>query len=230
DLIVTASTAPAILGSSVTLLQIENNRIAMENVISRWPAVWVSGVEVRVLRNWLGIQSTAVDREWLPATVSSDLAGMTTAGTGTTTGLQSIVPVHPGGIQIAGPSRDVFVVENEIDQAGRNGITLGSLSILDANGNDSGHIKGVTIIEEGPCDTTITLHVPGSRPGQPGEKIVASGKLVNVQIDRNRIRDCGLCGIGPVGFFDLVQNQEVISIENLSICANTISATVLGTL
>jgi len=135
--------------------------------------------------------------------------------------------VHPGGIQIAGTSRDVFVVENEIDRAGRNGITLGGLSILDANGNDTGEIVGVLIVEEGPCDTTVTLHVPGTRPGDPGGRVVASGKLTNIQINRNRISNCGLCGIGPVGFFDLAQVFEVINIENLSITANTISKTVL---
>src|SRR5262252_3360146 len=230
DLIVTASTAPAILGSSVTLLQIENNRIAMENVISRWPAVWVSGVEIRILRNWLGIQSTAVDREWLPATVSSDLAGMTTVGTGTTTGMQSIVPVHPGGIQIAGPSKDVFVLENEIDGAGRNGITLGSVSILDGNGNDTGQVTGVTVEVPGPCDTSVTLQIPPSKSGQPGTRIVAAGALANIQINRNRIRNTGACGIGPVGFFTLSKLPEVISIQNLTISANSISRTLLGEL
>ena len=135
--------------------------------------------------------------------------------------------VHPGGIQIVGPSRDVFVVENEIDQAGRNGITLGSLSILDAKGNDTGQITGVLIVEEGPCDTTVTLQVPGTKTGQQGGTVVASGKLLNIQINRNHIRNCGLCGIGPVGFFNLVQALEVISIENLTISSNTVSSTVL---
>ena len=57
DLVITASTVPAILADSVTLLQVESNRIAMENVASRWPAVWVSGNEIRIVHNWLGIQS-----------------------------------------------------------------------------------------------------------------------------------------------------------------------------
>ena len=74
DLIVTASTRPAILAHSVELLQIESNRVAMENVRSQWPAVWVSGREVRVVHNWVGIQSKTANREWLPATVNQDLA------------------------------------------------------------------------------------------------------------------------------------------------------------
>ncbi|HWY03780.1 MAG TPA: DUF6519 domain-containing protein [Candidatus Acidoferrum sp.] len=240
DLVITASTLPAILASRVTLLQIEKNRIAMQDVRSMWPAVWVSGIEIRIVHNWVGMQmmttsrlhSATPDSEWLPVTVTGDLLPNSNTGAAGTSlsPSSSNVPVHPGGIQIAGPSRDVFVVENEIDRAGRNGITLGSLSILDAKGKDTGQITGVTIVEEGPCDTTITLQVPGTGPGQQGGKVVASDKLINIQINRNRIRNCGLCGIGPVGFFDLLQTLEVISIENLTISANTVSATVLGTL
>ena len=33
----------------------------------------------------------------------------------------------------------------------------------------------------------------------------------------------GLCGIGPVGFFDLAQDLEVISVQNLAITGNIIS-------
>jgi hypothetical protein len=227
DLIITASTAPAILASSVTLLQIENNRIAMENVISRWPAVWANGAEVRILRNWLGIQSTAVDREWLPVTVSGDLAATTSSGAASTTVKQGIVPMHPGGIQIAGPSRDVFVLENEIDGAGRNGITLGSVSILDGNGKDTGQVTGVTVELPGPCDTHVTLQIPPSKSNQPGARIVAAGNLSNIQINRNRIRNTGACGIGPVGFFTLSKLPEVISIQNLTIGANSISRSLL---
>src|SRR5262249_34022607 len=59
DLVITAFTVPAILVDTVTLFQIESNRIAMENVAARWPAVWVSGNEIRIVHNWLGIQSQA---------------------------------------------------------------------------------------------------------------------------------------------------------------------------
>jgi hypothetical protein len=236
DLVITASMRPSILAHGVTLLEIEKNRIAMQNVRSSWPAVWVSGTEMRIVHNWVGMQDmrpsrqgAAPDSEWLPVTVTADLSADAKAG-GTSpspaAGKQEVV-VHPGGIQIVGPSRDVFVVENEIERAGRNGITLGGLSILDANGNDTGQIIGALIVEEGPCDTTVTLRVPGTRPGDRGERVVASGKLRDIQINRNRIRKCGLCGIGPVGFFDLAQMFEVITIENLTISANTISKTAL---
>ena len=49
--------------------------------------------------------------------------------------------------------------------------------------------------------------------------------MQNIQIARNRIRNMGFCGIGPVGFFDLATTLEVISIENLAITDNVISGT-----
>jgi hypothetical protein len=228
DLVITASRLPAILANRVRLLQIERNRVAMANVRSRWPSVWVCGTEIRVVRNWLGIQSAAVDQEWLPLTVGHDL---TAGATSTSTTLTTVapVPLHPGGLQIAGDSVDVFVLENEIDRAGRNGITLGSVTVVGSDGKPTGGVTGVTVDEPGPCDTTVTLTIPGQPSGgQQGGKVVASGKLLNIEISRNRIRDTGLCGIGPVGFFDLAALTEVISIDNLTIAANTITSTMLG--
>ncbi len=230
DLVITASTVPAILADTVTLLQIESNRIAMENVAARWPAVWVSGNEIRIVHNWLGIQSKTADLEWLPATVQLDIAKEPQSGGTGLTGIASFVA--PGGIQIAGtstgaPTRDVFVIENEIDSAGWNGITLGSVAILDSNGNNTGGISGTTVQVPGPCDTTITLQIPSTNPGQPGSRIVAAGNLVNIQINRNRIRNTGACGIGPVGFFDPESGPEIVSIQNLTISANTIARSLL---
>jgi hypothetical protein len=230
DLVITASAVPAILADSVTLLQIARNRIAMENVASRWPAVWVSGTEIRIAHNWLGIQSETVDREWLPATVQRDIASEPHSGGTSSTGIAEFAAMSPGGIQIGGMSTGVattgvFVSENEIDIAGRNGITLGSLAILDSEGNDTGTITGTTVEVPGPCDTTITLQIPTTNPGQTGSRIVAAGHLVDIQIDRNRIRNTGACGIGPVGFFDPNAGPEIVAIQNLSIIANTISHT-----
>ena len=224
DLLITASTRPGVLASNVALLQMDTNRVAMANVRSKWPALWVSGIEIRLVHNWVGIQNAAADREWLPVTVQADLK-TDFSSSGLSSGI-GIVSLNPGGIQIAGPSSDVFVVENEIDNAGRNGITLGSFSILDDNGKDTGP-NGGTVTVPGPCDTTVTLQVPGTPGGQGGGRIVSGGKLLNIQINRNGIRNSGLCGIGPVGFFNLVQELEVITIENLTITANSISRSLL---
>jgi hypothetical protein len=226
DLIITASTRPALLAASVALLQVDTNRIAMANVRSQWPALWVSGIEMRLVHNWVSVQSALADREWLPISVQTDLAADSKPAPAAFTTSSGTVSLNPGGIQIAGPSSDVFVLENEIENSGRNAITLGSVLILDNQGNDTG-LNGVTITIPGPCDTTITLVIPGTPGGSNGGSIVAGGKLLNIQINRNRLRNSGLCGIGPVGFFNLVQELEVITIENLTIAANTISRSLL---
>lgn len=226
ELVLTASTLPAVLANQVLLLQVEGNRVAMQDVRTQWPAVWVSGAEMRILRNWVGIQNTSTQLEWLPTTVYADLStDAVSGGTNTTVPVPGKLPMHPGGIQIAGLSRDVFVLENEIEEGSGNGITLGSVSVLDSKGTDTGTIVGVLPVPEDPCATGGTLQIPTNVPGTPGNRFVAGSALFNILIDRNRIRGMGLCGIGPVGFFDLRQALEVISIENLTISSNAITQT-----
>jgi hypothetical protein len=133
---------------------------------------------------------------------------------------------HPGGIQIAGHSTGVLVAENKIVGGNRNGITLGSFTILDVNGNDTGITAGVTFAEPADGSTTNALLSPTTYPGVQGSTVVAGDLLSQIQIDRNTIANSGLCGIGPVGFFDLLSVLEVIAIEGLTLTGNTITDTV----
>jgi hypothetical protein len=250
DMVFTASTRPAILAEYAQLLRIDRNRVAMKNVESLWPAIYASGTEIHIDENWVGIQSAATIPEWLPYSVSEDLSGATSSGTARTatfnpastvtrgfvdaSGLNLIsveVAVHPGGIQIGGPSTDVYILENEIEGGSRNGITLGSFQVLDTKGTDTRLWIGTSFTTETEtCECNATLQAPGNYPGKPGYTVVAGGLLTNIQIHRNRIRDMGICGIGPVGFFDLRQTLEVISIVGLNILSNAISRTVLRSL
>jgi hypothetical protein len=229
DLVITASTLPAILALNVTLLRITGNRIATANVRSLWPAISVSGNEIHVEHNWVGLQHATIADAWLPASVIGDLPpGIKTeeAVPGVAAAEVTRLPLAPAGIQIAGPSQDVYVIENEIEAGRRNGITLGSLVLLQTDASESSTPVGILPVAEDPCSTTRTLQLPGTN--QSGQSLGAGGPLTNIQIDRNRIRNMGLCGIGPVGFFDLQQTPEVISIENLSITGNEISSTLLS--
>jgi hypothetical protein len=253
DIVFTASTLPAVLAVRVELLRIDRNRVAMKNVRSMWPAIYASGIEIHIDRNWVGVQSAANDREWLPYTVTEDLGGTTStsaaavspisvaAGAAPASVASSVArdfvlasddptpakeTLHPGSIQIGGPSTDVYILENEIEGGNRNGITLGSFEILDVNGNNTGIWSGTVITgETGDCDCDGSLQASGTYPGTTGDTVVAAGKLTNIQIHRNRIRNMGLCGIGPVGFFDLTKTLEIIYIENLTIGSNTIQNT-----
>ncbi len=238
NLVIAADDHPAIFARGVELLRIDRNRIAMEDVRSQWPAVWVRGKEIHIDRNWVGLQNAANDHEWLPTTViNDDLADLIadakpsesaeSADVGNPIRSQAIK--NPGGIQIAGPSSNVYIMENEIEGGSGNGITLGSVEVL-VNGQISKTPIGVRVTPDGPCSTGGTLQIPGTITSQQGSEVVAGGLLRNIQIDRNRISDMGLCGIGPVGFFNLLEELEVITIEDLVISSNSISRTVLQTL
>jgi hypothetical protein len=54
-------------------LRIDDNRVAMQDLGNTWPAIWVSGQEIHIDRNFVSIQSSAVLREWLSASVANDL-------------------------------------------------------------------------------------------------------------------------------------------------------------
>ena len=270
EVTLTASTLPALLANRVRLLHFDDNRVATKNVRSLWPAVYVSGQELHIERNRVGIQGPAVNLEWLGANVQSDLvsyiqveaANATSAAAAGTTaapaqagaapkaaatatangaaaaqtvqsepmmqinrgGFTVAVAEHPGGIQVAGPADEVFIIDNLIDGGRFNGITLGSYTVTDDNGNDTGSVVGLGVTPEDPCCTNGTLQTPSSP--DPGAHLVAGEMLRNISIERNRIGNMGLCGIGPVGFFDLLQSAEVIAIENLSIIHNSIEDTV----
>ena len=240
DMVITASTLPAILAKSALLLHIDSNRIAMEDVFSMWPAVYVSGTEIHIDDNWVGIQSATNLLEWVPARVSGDMIsaagpiiGSSAPKAQASTSAQELivgrVAKHPGGVLIAGASQDVSIVGNMIEGGSRNGITLGSFVILDAKGVETNQTIGLHLTKEDAYSTTPTLYTPGETPGRPGTTVVVGGKLVHIQIDRNRIANMGLCGIGPAGFFNLRETLEVITVEDLSIKSNTITNTLQRT-
>jgi hypothetical protein len=204
DLVITASAYPAIAAVDLDVLKIADNRIAMEDVASSWAAIYTRGTQMRIERNWIGLQDAPDVLDWIPVTVATDLS--LAAGTGGS-------PQANGGIQIAGSSQDVLVSENEIVGGSRNGITLGSYVILDDKSKDTRILAGL---------------IPPREPLTAKRTTVAGPGMQNIQIARNRIRNMGFCGIGPAAFFDLATTLEVISIENLAITDNVISSTLQG--
>ena len=246
DLVIVASNRPAILGQYLRLLEIDKCRIAMKNVRSAWPAVQVGGTDVFIRHNWVGALTRAAGFEWLPDSVVTDLSNQENAASGqnqtaaaSRKAAVDFIPIdaiatgvkNPGGIQIAGFSSNVFIVENQIEDTGFNGITLGSYTVLDNNEQDTGIVLGVLTQEPDSCSTTIGFQPGGVASSAPqGSTLVAGGVLSNIHIDRNTIRNTGLCGIGPVALFDIAQASEIVSVENLVIDSNTISNTLLGNL
>jgi hypothetical protein len=192
DLELTASTLPAIAARDVTGLVVCGSQIVMAGVTSLYPGVYLAGDNIRFERNGVRIGSAEGPAAY---------------------------PI--GGVQVGGPSADVWIVENQIEGGSRNGITLGNIIYLDANGNDTGTAGGVVDQPDDPCCTTATGSMPSTTGSGSTQKTIAAGGLIkNLAILRNTICKTGMYGIGPVGFFDLNSHAEIISLVNVLIAEN----------
>ena len=132
DVAITASTLPALASMGVDVLHCTNNRIAMEDVIGKWPAVYLCGTEMHFEKNWVGLEDASNATDWMPVNLVTDLSGNFEPSTSPA--------IANGGIQIAGSSTNVFIIENEIEGGAFNGITLGSFDLLSNNQTSTGTI------------------------------------------------------------------------------------------
>ncbi len=232
DLVVAASTMPAIIAVAIDELKIMESRILMEDVESLWAAAYLSGDNMYFVHNWVGLGAAYQQSTTSAQTPTTSVPGRNTgaqlfASAGTLLSAFNAKKT-PGGIHLAGPSKNVFVIENDIVGGTRNGITLGNFIILDSQGNDTGQLTGVMWQAEDPCSTGSTGQLPPAVTSNSStSKIGAGGIIYNLHIDRNRIHQMGMAGIGVVGFWNLDEALEIISIVNLSIVANLISRTML---
>jgi hypothetical protein len=229
DLIVLGSNVPGICinGDDVWL---ECSKVAMRNIASKFPAVYAAGSEIHILENWVGLTTTAVlpnvvqdDMEVYKATQSTGDAGASLVDEEFVSSdyLKSLV-VAPCGIQIGGRSTDVYVERNEIEGGCGNGITLGSVIEVDDKGKivvTSAGLPSQHNTSGTPCE--VSTRVPTEQGS--GTRLVVEGRLVDIHIEDNRIRDMGLCGVGPVGFFDIRVNTEIVTVEGLFIIENEIN-------
>jgi hypothetical protein len=127
-----------------------------------------------------------------------------------------------GGIQIGGTSDRVSIINNVIQGGIGNGITLGSVVIVDRNGVDLKTPVGWVVNVNDPCNPCKpgdTFFPPDRDPD--GTRTVSAGPLTEIRIERNRIYDMGLNGIGVVAFFD-IRLGEIISVQGLEILGNDI--------
>ena len=180
DLHITAATRSAIevhLGSDIT---IQHCHIDMQDQAGDWPGIFVAADKVLVRENTITVSP------------GQDAAG------------NSLISQGRGGLQIGNTSDDVQVIDNLIQGGIGNGITLGSLTAVDVNG-EAGAEQWVGWVDD---------------PGVGQYESI--GMLYDIRIERNRILDMGLNGIGVAAFFDLDAVDEFISVERLAISANEI--------
>ncbi len=125
-----------------------------------------------------------------------------------------------GGIQLAGGSDRVRILDNVIHGGTWNGITLGSLVEIDSE--DGSDLPDQSDNAD-PCDPCRPVDLSEDIP--PGEppRFVSAGDLYDISIERNRITDMGINGIGVVRFFNLASGGDLIGVHNLHIYDNLIT-------
>jgi hypothetical protein len=250
DLELIASTRSAVAAVEVGGFKMCSNRVAMEDKPSMYAAVYLSGADILFAHNSVGLSSASVlsppPPPPPPTTQSVPGAGNTfqvesmIVGTSKTTPEQVNVTASGaiafekvsarGGVQVGGPSRNVCIVENQITGGGSNGVTLGDVKELDSTGLNYVTNIWVQWQVDDPCSNTGGGGIPGQGgPGTP-QTFVAGGLIENVRIDRNCISNMGMCGIGPIGFFDMRTTKEVISLANIDIGDNVIFRTLKRTM
>ncbi len=210
DLFISASNRGAIEVMAGEFVTIEKCRILMNDVASPWPAVFVTGDDVLIEDNVIQVQPTRVGEE---ITIEEVMAGR-------------------GGLQIGGTSERVRIIDNLIEGGIGNGITLGSLEQVREDGTIEPADSGWVVDAFDPCSPCEPgdTHVP-PEPEEEGEPTFQSaGPLYDVLIERNRIFDMGLNGIGVVAFFDLSAQDEFITVVELRIVANEIRGCLWRTL
>jgi hypothetical protein len=212
DVIVTATNFPAIASVQAQVVEICDNRIFMQDTPGLWPAIYVSGSETSIARNWIGLEDVPDASIYASQEVQADLTTNFTAA--------SAAPVGNGGIQVGGFSNTIAITENQIEGGAFNAISLGGYVLM----NDGSQAAGLQGLFPAPPATAVaqsTLALPATTANS---QLAADGPLQNIRIEKNQISNCGLCGIGPVGYFTS-QQPETISIANLSILGNTLSST-----
>lgn len=215
DLHIQAATRSGIEVRNGQLIAIRNCHICMDDVAGSWPGIYFVAEDGLIESNVIRVQ---LDTETVPTTSDLLAAPPPAALEGR------------GGLQIGSTSEYVGIIDNLIHTGIGNGITLGSVVIRDSQTDlDSGTPIGWIVDYDDPCSPCKpgNTYVPTGQTYQrdantPSQTVSAGDHLTGIYIENNRIFNMGLNGIGVVGFFNLDEVDEFISVEQLSIINNEI--------
>jgi len=213
ELSVNAAGMSAIQTDAGRYLSICDNRVVMQDVPSAFHAVFVTADDVLIEHNEIFVTPGRIQE------INANLE----AGFNLTPGIK--VAAGRGGLHLGGTSDRVRVIDNLIKGGISNGISLGTVDEIDANGEFSGPRIGWVANRFDPCDPCApgTTYVPPNDGEDGTPTLQSAGTLYDIRIERNRISNFGLNGIGVVVFFNLDAEDEFISVNNLQILGNTIS-------
>ena len=213
-LLVTGTAHNAIRAQFLQELVIRECHVVMRDTVCLDHAIFALGDDMLIERNLVEVQAREIGVPILTADSSATERFIA--------GGQS-----RGGIQIGGTSDRVRIINNLIRGGSGNGITLGSLIFI-----NKGSFNPIPVAQwpkqpaVDPCDpaTPATGVLGVTWVSWQGSEVRAAsaGTLTEILIERNRIYDMGMNGIGVVGFFDLEGADEFITVEKLSIIGNDI--------
>lgn len=132
-----------------------------------------------------------------------------------------------GGLHLRSLCERVRVIDNLIRGGSGQGITLGSLAWFSEDGEPVPPENEPEEPDPDPCDpaqpSDSGVVIDPVDLGEGGViRVGSGGPLYDIRIERNRILGMGCNGIGVIGFFDLSEVDEFISVINLSILGNDI--------
>ncbi|SMC19681.1 hypothetical protein SAMN02745857_00766 [Andreprevotia lacus DSM 23236] len=128
-----------------------------------------------------------------------------------------------GGIQIAGGSEDVRIVDNQIIGGAGHGITLGSL-VQVASGGGETDVPDQTPTGNNPCDVCSAIGIILIDDPNSTVTYRSRGDLYRIEIRCNDIARHGGNGISVVRLFGLVNQQvDLIGVHGLRIADNRLA-------
>jgi hypothetical protein len=213
---------------------IQDNVIQMRNEEGPWPGIFVVGSDVLVANNSISVLDEKDDSDSSEGSIRNRIGrgGIQVGGASEQVRIinNSIIDGAGDGITLGSLS---VAAEDEVpivrtmasfvlfdDQSRRHGIQpiripgVISPEIFNPEVNHLEIRPGLNI------EGIFEIDVNGNITKSPA--IVSAGDLYNIELSENHIENMGRNGIGVVGFFDLEETDEFISIENLSITHNCI--------
>jgi hypothetical protein len=217
ELRINAATLSAIQIDDARFVAICDNSILMQDVPSAFHAVFVTADDALIEHNEIVVAAS-------PGRVLNTnlAAGIDLTGS-------AVVTAGRGGLHLGGNSERVRVIDNLIQGGIGNGISLGTVEEIFSSGEFSGPRIGWVVNRFDPCDPCApgTTYQPPGGGGDGTPTLQSAGALYDIRIERNRISNFGLNGIGVIVFFNLDAEDEFISVNNLQILGNTISECLL---
>ncbi|HLL70150.1 MAG TPA: DUF6519 domain-containing protein [Pyrinomonadaceae bacterium] len=208
----TRSGVEAHVGQFITIREC---RVEMRDEPTDWPGIFFVGEDSLIEDNEIRVNPRRLEG-----------AGTAATGDPALSGIIFNAEAGRGGLQLGATCERVRVIDNHIEDGIGNGITLGSLQRVDSDGTVIvDYVPAPTDGTDNPCapcgpgDTSVP---PPSEIEDDRSTLIAGGALYDILIEHNRIYRMGLNGISSVGFFNLAETNELISVERLSIVFNEI--------